>query len=129
MRKKYGRIAVFILGCVLAVWGIIIYPILNRGSIAFSFSNNTDQGFTVVAINDQTIGQQLEPGGSFAVDYLIARQEKLVIHLASDAGGIFEKEVTDELNKTVSPENYGRVLVTIKEKKGTIELSVLKNIS
>ena len=83
----------------------------------------------MVAINDQTIGQQLEPGGSFTVDYLIAGQEKLVIHLASDAGGIFEKEVTDELNKTVSPENYGRVLVTVKEKKGTIELSVLKNIS
>ena len=71
MRKKYGRIAVFVLGCVLAVWGMIIYPILNRGSVAVSFSNTTDMAFTINRINDQSVDALLEAGGSATVDYFI----------------------------------------------------------
>ena len=129
MRKKYGRIAVFVLGCLLAVWGMIIYPILNRGSIAFSFSNNTDYTYTVIRINEQSVNEVLEAGGSLTVKYPIPQEEQITVYLSSESGELYEKEVTGDLNKTVSPENYGRVLVTIKEKKGNIELSVVKNIS
>ena len=129
MRKKYGKIAVFVLGCVLAVWGMIIYPILNRGSITFSFSNNTDYAFTVIRINDLPVDQTMDAGGSLSIKYPIPQEERITVYLSSESGDLYEKEVTGDLNKTVSPENYGRVLVTVKEKKGNIELAVMKNIS
>ena len=111
------------------LWGMIIYPILNRGSIAFSFSNNTDYTYTVIRINEQPVNEVLEAGGSLTVKYPIPQEEQITVYLSSESGELYEKEVTGDLNKTVSPENYGRVLVTIKEKKGNIELSVVKNIS
>ena len=129
MRKKYGRIAVFVLGCVLAVWGMIIYPILNRGSVAVSFSNNTDMAFTILRINDQSADYFLEAGGSATVKYLIQGEETIVVYLQDEMGTEYIQEVTDNFSGMVTPENYGRALVTIKEKKGNIELSILNNIS
>jgi len=129
MRKKYGRIAVFFLGCVLAVWGMIIYPILNRGSVAVSFSNTTDMAFTIVKINEQSVDYLLEAGGSTTVDYFIQEEETIVVYLLDEMGTEYIQEVTDDFSGPVNPENYGRALVTIKEKKGQIQLSVLNNIS
>lgn len=129
MRKKYGRIAVFILGCVLAVWGMIIYPILNRGSVAVSFSNTTDMAFTIVKINEQGVDFLLEAGGSTTIDYFIQEKETIAVYLLDEMGTEYIQEVTDDFSGPVNPENYGRALVTIKEKKGQIQLSVLNNIS
>ena len=129
MRKKYGRIAVFVLGCVLAVWGMIIYPILNRGSVAVSFSNNTDMAFTILRINDQIADQFLEAGGSATVKYLIQGEETIVVYLQDEMGTEYVQEVTDDFSGLVSPGNYGRALVTIKEKKGEIQITILNNIS
>ena len=129
MRKKYGRIAVFVLGCVLAVWGMIIYPILNRGSVAVSFSNNTDMAFTILRINDQSVDYFLEAGGSTTIKYVIQGEETIVVYLQDEMGTEYIQEVTDNFSGMVTPENYGRALVTIKEKKGNIELSILNNIS
>lgn len=129
MRKKYGRIAVFVLGCVLAVWGMIIYPILNRGSVAISFSNTTDMAFTILRINDQSADHFLEAGGSTTIKYFIQGEETIVAYLQDEMGTEYVQEVTDDFSGLVTPENYGRALVTIKEKKGNIELSILNNIS
>lgn len=129
MRKKYGRIAVFVLGCVLAVWGIIIYPILNKGSIAISFSNTTDMAFTVLRINDQIVDLPLEEGGSATVKYYIQGEETIVAYLRDEMGTDYAQEVTDSFSGLVNPENYGRALVTLKEKKGEIQIKVLNNIS
>lgn len=129
MRKKYGRIAVFVLGCVLAVWGIIIYPILNKGSIAISFSNTTDMAFTVLRINDQIVDLPLEAGGSATVKYHIQGEETIVAYLRDEMGTDYAQEVTDSFSGLVNPENYGRALVTLKEKKGEIQIKVLNNIS
>lgn len=129
MRKKYGRIAVFVLGCVLAVWGIIIYPILNKGSIAISFSNTTDMAFTVLRINDQIVDLPLEAGGSATVKYYIQGEETIVAYLRDEMGTDYAQEVTDSFSGLVNPENYGRALVTLKEKKGEIQIKVLNNIS
>lgn len=129
MRKKYGRIAVFVLGCVLAVWGMIIYPILNRGSVAVSFSNTTDMAFTINRINDQSVDALLEAGGSATVKYFIQGEEPIVAYLRDEMGTEYIQEVTDDFSGLVSPENYGRALVTIKEKKGEIQISILNNIS
>lgn len=129
MRKKYGRIAVFVLGCVLAVWGMIIYPILNRGSVAVSFSNNTDMAFTINRINDQSVDALLEAGCSATVDYFIQGEEAIVVYLQDEMGTSYVQEVTDDFTGLVTPENYGRALVTIKEKKGEIQISILNNIS
>ena len=129
MRKKYGRIAVFVLGCVLAVWGIIIYPILNKGSIAISFSNTTDMAFTVLRINDQIVNLPLEAGGSATVKYYIQGEETIVAYLRDEMGTAYAQEVTDSFSGLVNPENYGRALVTLKEKKGEIQIKVLNNIS
>ena len=129
MRKKYGRIAVFVLGCVLAVWGIIIYPILNKGSIAISFSNTTDMAFTVLRINDQIVDLPLEAGGSATVKYYIQGEETIVAYLRDEMGTDYAQEVADSFSGLVNPENYGRALVTLKEKKGEIQIKVLNNIS
>ena len=129
MRKKYGRIAVFFLGCVLAVWGMIIYPILNRGSVAISFSNTTDMAFAILRINDQSADCFLEAGGSVTVTYFIQGEETIVAYLLDEMGTEYVQEVTDDFSGLVTPENYGRALVTIKEKKGSIQISVLNNIS
>lgn len=129
MRKKYGRIAVFVLGCILAVWGIIIYPILNKGSIAISLSNTTDMAFTVLRINDQPVDLHLEAGGSAAVKYYIQGEETIVAYLRDEMGTNYAQEVTDSFSGPVNPENYGRALVTLKEKKGEIQIKVLNNIS
>lgn len=129
MRKKYGRIAVFLLGCLLAVWGLIIYPILNRGSVAVTFSNTSHRYFTVVRINEQVAEQPLEAGGSCTVKYFIQKEEPLVVYLKDENGTAYEQEITDSFTGPVNPKNYGRALVTIKEKKGELELKVLNNIS
>ena len=129
MRKKYGRIAVFVLGCVLAVWGMIIYPILNRGSVAVSFSNTTDMAFAIIRINNQPTDFVLEAGGSATIDYIIQGEENIVVYLQDEKGTAYEQAVTDDFTGLVTPDNYGRALVTIKEKKGNIERSILNNIS
>ena len=129
MRKKYGKIAVFVLGCVLAVWGIVIYPMLNRGTITVSLTNQTEQAFTLLRINDQTVNEVLEPGGMVDVDYVITTSGPVTAFFESEAGESLERILTEGLTPSVTPDNYGRVLLTFKEKKGTLELSVISNIS
>ena len=108
---------------------MIIYPILNRGSVAVSFSNTTDMAFTIVKINEQSVDCLLEAGGSTTIDYFIQEEETIAVYLLDEMGTEYLQEVTDDFSGPGNPENYGRALVTIKEKKGQIQLSVLNNIS
>ena len=129
MRKKYGRIAVFVVGCILAVWGMIIYPILNRGTLTVSFTNQTDDSYTVVRINDQQVNELLEPNGMLDVDFIIAGEGPVTAYLENADGEVLERVLTEGLTTSVTPNNYGRVLLTVKEKKGILELKVISNIS
>lgn len=129
MRKKYGRIAVFVVGCILAVWGMILYPILNRGTLIVSFTNQTDSSYTVLRLNDQQVNELLEPNGMLDVDFVITREGPVTAYLESESGEVLERELTEGLTTSVTPNNYGRVLLTVKEKKGVLELKVISNIS
>ena len=129
MRKKYGRIAVFVVGCLLAVWGMIIYPILNRGTITVSVTNQTDSGYTLLRINDQQVEEILEPDGMVDVDYVIVEEGPVTAYLENESGEVLERVLTEGLTTSVTRDNYGRVLLTIKEKKGQLELKVISNIS
>ena len=129
MRKKYGRIAVFVVGCLLAVWGMIIYPILNRGTITVSVTNQTDVSYTLLRINDQTVNEELEPNGMLDVDFVITKEGPLTAYLETESGEVLERILTEGLTTSVTPENYGRILLTVKEKKGTLVLDVIQNIS
>ena len=129
MRKKYGRIAVFVVGCLLAVWGMIIYPILNRGTITVSVTNQTDSTYTLLRINDQQVEEILEPDGMVDVDYVIVEEGPVTAYLENESGEVLERVLTEGLTTSVTQDNYGRVLLTIKEKKGQLELKVIANIS
>ena len=129
MRKKYGRIAVFVVGCVLAVWGMIIYPILNRGTITVSFTNQTEKSYTVLRINDQQVNEILEAGGMLDVDFVITQEGPVSAYLENESGEVLERVLTEGLTTSVTPNNYGRVLLTVKEKKGNLEMNVIANIS
>lgn len=129
MRKKYGRIAVFVVGCLLAVWGMIIYPILNRGTITVSVTNQTDSGYTLLRINDQQVEEILEPDGMVDVDFVIVEEGPVTAYLENESGEVLERVLTEGLTTSVTQDNYGRVLLTIKEKKGQLELKVIANIS
>lgn len=129
MRKKYGRIAVFVVGCLLAVWGMIIYPILNRGTITVSVTNQTDFSYTLLRINDQQVEEILEPDGMVDVDFVIVEEGPVTAYLENESGEVLERVLTEGLTTSVTQENYGRVLLTIKEKKGQLELKVIANIS
>ena len=129
MRKKYGRIAVFVLGCVLAVWGMIIYPILHRGTIIISITNQTDNAYTIVRINDQSVGELLEADGMIDVDYVITQSGPITAYFEDTSGQSMERLLTEGMVTSVSPENYGRIVLTFSQKKGNLELKVLSNIS
>ena len=129
MRKKYGRIAVFVVGCILAVWGMIIYPMLNRGIITVSVTNQTDAAYKLLRINDQQVNEILEPDGMVDVDFVITEDGPLTAYLEAEGGEVLERVLTEGLTTSVSSENYGRVLLTVKEKKGQLELNVIANIS
>lgn len=129
MRKKYGRIAVFVVGCLLAVWGMIIYPILNRGTITVSVTNQTDYSYVLLRINDQQVNEVLEPRGMVDVDFVITQSGPITAYLETEAGEVLERVLTEGLTPSVTTENYGRVLLTVKEKKGVLELNVIANIS
>ena len=129
MRKKYGRIAVFVVGCILAVWGMILYPILNRGTLIVSFTNQTDSSYTVLRLNDQQVNEILEPNGMLDVDFLITGEGPVTAYLETESGEVLERVLTEGLTTSVTPNNYGRVLLTVKEKKGILELKVISNIS
>ena len=129
MRKKYGRIAVFVVGCLLAVWGMIIYPILNRGTITVSVTNQTDFSYTLLRINDQQVEEILEPDGMVDVDFVITEAGPVTAYLENESGEVLERVLTEGLTTSVTQDNYGRVLLTIKEKKGQLELKVIANIS
>ena len=129
MRKKYGRIAVFVVGCILAVWGMIIYPILNRGTITVSVTNQTDSSYTLLRINDQQVHELLEPNGMVDVDFVILEEGPITAYLENESGEVLERVLTEGLTTSVTQENYGRVLLTVKEKKGNLELNVIANIS
>jgi hypothetical protein len=98
MRKKYGRIAVFVLGCVLAVWGIIIYPILHRGTIIISITNQTDNAYTIVRINDQSVGELLEADGMIDVDYVITQSGPITAYFEDTSGQSMERLLTEQTN-------------------------------
>lgn len=129
MRKKYGRIAVFVVGCLFAIWGILLYPMLNRGTITVSVTNQTDASYTLLRINDQQVEEILEPDGMVDVDFVIAEAGPVTAYLETEAGEVLERVLTEGLTTSVTRENYGRVLLTIKEKKGQLELKVIANIS
>ena len=129
MRKKYGRIAVFVVGCLLAVWGMIIYPMLNRGTITVSVTNQTDSAYTILRLNDQQVNELLEPSGMVEVDFVITEPGPVTAYLETETGEVLERVLTEGLTTSVTPENYGRVLLTVKEKKGQLELNVISNIS
>lgn len=129
MRKKYGRIAVFVVGCILAVWGMIIYPILNRGTITVSVTNQTEHSYVLLRINDQEVGDVLEPNGMLDVDFVITEPGPVTAYLETEDGEVLERILTEGLTTSVTSENYGRVLLTVKEKKGVLELNVIANIS
>lgn len=129
MRKKYGRIAVFVVGCLLAVWGMIIYPILNRGTITVSVTNQTENTYTLLRINDQRVNEVLEPNGMVDVDFVITEPGPMTAYLETETGEELERVLTEGLTTSVTSENYGRVLLTVKEKKGVLELNVIANIS
>ena len=129
MRKKYGRIAVFVVGCLFAIWGIILYPMLNRGTITVSVTNQTDYSYVLLRINDQQVNEVLEPKGMLDVDFVITEPGPVTAYLENEAGEVLERVLTEGLTTSVSPENYGRVLLTVKEKKGELELKVIANIS
>ena len=129
MRKKYGRIAVFVVGCLFAIWGILLYPMLNRGTITVSVTNQTDSGYTLLRINDQQVEEILEPDGMVDVDYVIVGEGPVTAYLENESGEVLERVLTEGLTTSVTQDNYGRVLLTIKEKKGQLELKVIDNIS
>ena len=129
MRKKYGRIAVFVVGCILAVWGMIIYPMLNRGIITVSVTNQTDAAYKLLRINDQPVNEWLEADGMVDVDFVITEPGPVTAYLETEGGEVLERILTEGLTTSVTPENYGRVLLTVKEKKGQLELNVIANIS
>lgn len=129
MRKKYGRIAVFVVGCLFAIWGILLYPMLNRGTITVSVTNQTDSGYTLLRINDQQVEEILEPDGMVDVDFVIVEEGPVTAYLENESGEVLERVLTEGLTTSVTQDNYGRVLLTIKEKKGQLELKVIANIS
>lgn len=129
MRKKYGRIAVFVLGCILAVWGMVIYPMLHRGTITVSVTNQSEETCTLLRINDQQINEMLEPNDMLDVEYIITESGTLTAYVETEGGEVLERLLTEGITPSVTPDNYGRVLLTIKEKDGTLELSMISNIS
>ena len=129
MRKKYGRIAVFVVGCLFAIWGIILYPMLNRGTITVSVTNQTDYSYVLLRINDQQVGEILEPDGMVDVDFVITEPGPVTAWLETENGEVLERVLTEGLTTSVTTENYGRVLLTVKEKNGELELKVIANIS
>ena len=129
MRKKYGRIAVFVVGCLFAIWGILLYPMLNRGTITVSVTSQTDFSYTLLRINDQQVEEILEPDGMVDVDFVIVEEGPVTAYLENESGEVLERVLTEGLTTSVTQENYGRVLLTIKEKKGQLELKVIANIS
>jgi len=129
MRKKYGRIAVFVVGCLFAIWGIILYPMLNRGTITVSVTNQTDYSYVLLRINDQQVNEVLEPKGMLDVDFVITESGPVTAYLENEDGEVLERVLTEGLTTSVTSNNYGRVLLTVKEKKGVLELNVIANIS
>lgn len=129
MRKKYGRIAVFVLGCILAVWGMVIYPMLHRGTITVSVTNQSEETCTLLRINDQQIDEMLEPNDMLDVEYIITESGTLTAYVKTEGGEVLERLLTEGITPSVTPDNYGRVLLTIKEKDGALELSMISNIS
>lgn len=129
MRKKYGRIAVFVLGCILAVWGMVIYPMLHRGTITVSVTNQSEETCTLLRINDQQIDEMLEPNDMLDVEYIITESGTLTAYVETEGGEVLERLLTEGITPSVTPDNYGRVLLTIKEKDGALELSMISNIS
>lgn len=129
MRKKYGRIAVFVLGCILAVWGMVIYPMLHRGTITVSVTNQSEETCTLLRINDQQINEMLEPNDMLDVEYIITESGTLTAYVKTEGGEVLERLLTEGITPSVTPDNYGRVLLTIKEKDGALELSMISNIS
>ena len=129
MKKKQARIVIFVVGCLLAVWGMVIYPMLHRGTIAVSVTNQTSDTYTLVRINDQAVGKSVEPGSMVEVDYLITEEGTITAYLETEDGEPLERLLTEGVTPTVTKENYGRVLLTLKEKNGTLELSLMSNIS
>lgn len=129
MRKKYGRIAVFVLGCILAVWGMVIYPMLHRGTITVSVTNQSEETCTLLRINDQQINEMLEPNDMLDVEYIITESGTLTAYVETEGGEVLERLLTEGITPSVTPDNYGRVLLTIKEKDGALELSMISNIS
>ena len=129
MRKKYGRIAVFVVGCLLAVWGIILYPMLHRSTIIISITNQTDNAYRIVRINDQIVDQYLEADGMLDVDYIITQEGPITAYYEDEAGSGHERLLTEGMITSVSKENYGRILMTFSQKKGNLEIKVISNIS
>ena len=129
MRKKYGRIAVFVVGCLLAVWGMIIYPILHRGTIIISITNHTDNAYRIVRINDQIVDQYLEADGMLDVDYIITQEGPITAYYEDESGVKHEQLLTEGMVSSVSPDNYGRILLTFSLKKGNLEVKTISNIS
>ena len=129
MRKKYGRIAVFVLGCILAVWGMVIYPMLHRGTITVSVTNQSEETCTLLRINDQQINEVLEPNDMLDAEYIITESGTLTAYVETEGGEVLERLLTEGITSSVTPDNYGRVLLTIKEKDGALELSMISNIS
>lgn len=129
MRKKYGRIAVFVVGCLLAVWGIILYPMLHRSTIIISITNQTDNAYRIVRINDQIVDQYLEADGMMDVDYIITQEGPITAYYEDEAGATHELLLTEGMITSVSKENYGRILMTFSQKKGNLEIKVISNIS
>ena len=129
MRKKYGRIAVFVVGCLLAVWGIILYPMLHRSTIIISITNQTDNTYRIVRINDQIVDQYLEANGMLDVDYIITQEGPITAYYEDEAGSRHKRLLTEGMITSVSKENYGRILMTFSQKKGNLEIKVISNIS
>lgn len=129
MKKKNARILVFVLACLLAVWGMVIYPMLHRGTLSVSVGNDTDRTFTLVRINDQEVNLVVEPGNTATVKYTITEDAALTAYFVDQHGATVERLLTEGITPLATTESYGRVMVTIKEKSGILELSLLSNIS
>lgn len=129
MKKKHMRIVLFAAACLLAVWGIVIYPMLHKGTISVSVGNDTDRTFTLVRINDEPVNLVIEPNGTATMTYKITGNGTVTAYFTDENGEDTERLLTEGVTSGVTTESYGRVMVTIREKDGALELKLMSNIS
>lgn len=124
MRSLKVRIIIVIIGALLLLWSLLIQPLINRGTIAITISNNTSRNYVITRINDQEKNQVVESGKIVVFDYKVTGEGSIVIHLDDPA----EKDIEQLLVPRASEKSWGSVLLTLSEKDYKITVKVRNRV-